>query len=283
MNCNTKQNTILILKKDKANWVTNKQQTQKIRNVTNLQIRELGDKYYIIKNIFDKFNIRRDTLFYFGKELESQYKNQKFGIHLQTQKRRIKDSLVCWYTQHFYTEIISPNSVIIKQLLLFNTKPINNINITKKKFHEQLKCTRKARILIEETSNQNIKLLNDYQFNQCTQPANSIIQNKHNDIFINQKIQTNNDQNSSQFILNSQISNQISNQSTKIDNIINKDTEENFHSISNTLISHQSNQNPDENLFHFQNVKVNEEIDVFENGNITNFSSHDNNPRNMFY
>ena len=124
-----KQTIILIIKKEQIKYFQPTKQTTNIREDTNTKIRDLGNKYFEIKNLIENLKIKRDDLFYFGKYLEKEYSNVKNGIYLQTQKRRMKDALYCWYTENFYEELMEPNSTLLHQLNELSTNPnfINHI------------------------------------------------------------------------------------------------------------------------------------------------------------
>lgn len=112
-----KNDLIVIYKKDRRmNTIEITQQTKYIRETTNQKIRELGNKYYTIKNLFDKMNLKRDDLFLYGKQLVEEFKQKKKGIKLQNSKKRMKDALLCWFTENFYDEIIQPGSIILHNL-----------------------------------------------------------------------------------------------------------------------------------------------------------------------
>lgn len=119
----------LYLNKNQINCIPVSKQTQSIRNKTNLKIRELGSKYYNVKRLFDKLNFHRDFLFTTGKELEQEFKNQKEGILLQSQCRRSKEALICWYSEFFYSELFTPNSNVLLKLV----NDVNNTSVIKKK------------------------------------------------------------------------------------------------------------------------------------------------------
>lgn len=110
------QNVIIFIKNQKIKYFQETKQTKNLQDLTNQKIRELGSKYYDVKNLFDKMKIHRDILFILGKELEQQYKSVKQKIHLQTQFKRIKDALIVWFTENFYTELFMPQSMIIQRL-----------------------------------------------------------------------------------------------------------------------------------------------------------------------
>ncbi|KAK8899277.1 hypothetical protein M9Y10_001588 [Tritrichomonas musculus] len=117
MKSNQKQKVIIYIKDSKAKSMKITQQTQNIRDATNKQIRQLGHKYFSIKSLIEKLQIKRDDLFYIGKELEDEYKNVKTGIHLQNQQKRMKDSLYCWFASNFYSEIVQPDSNLLKRII----------------------------------------------------------------------------------------------------------------------------------------------------------------------
>lgn len=117
MESNSKEKLIIYIKDRNPKMMSITHQTQSIRDATNLLIRQLGQKYYSIKSLFEKLNIKRDELYYIGKELENSYKDIKKDIHLQNQQKRMKDSLYCWFAQHFYSEIFQPNSSLLNQII----------------------------------------------------------------------------------------------------------------------------------------------------------------------
>lgn len=92
-------------------------QTINIREKTNQRIRDLGDKYFMIKTLFDKYSLKRDAIFTIGKQLEEEFKNIKNGIHLQNQAKRMKEALYCWYAENFFEELTQPNSVLLKRIV----------------------------------------------------------------------------------------------------------------------------------------------------------------------
>ncbi|KAK8844337.1 hypothetical protein M9Y10_024551 [Tritrichomonas musculus] len=114
---NQKQQIIKIyLKNNQTNFAEVTSQTKNIRNDTNQKIRQLGNKYYSIKAIFEQLNLKRDDLFKVGKELEEEFREIKIGIHLQNQKRRMKEALYCWYAENFFSEIVLQNPSVMNKL-----------------------------------------------------------------------------------------------------------------------------------------------------------------------
>ncbi|KAK8871965.1 hypothetical protein M9Y10_007714 [Tritrichomonas musculus] len=124
---------IHLIKNAELNRVPITEQTQKIRNKINLKIRELGSKYYQIKGILDRMNIQRDTLFLIAKELEVMYKDQKKGIHIQAQFRRMKEALHCWFCENFYQEFTEPNIPFLNNIAILQYKFQKSSILTKKK------------------------------------------------------------------------------------------------------------------------------------------------------
>ncbi|KAK8900000.1 hypothetical protein M9Y10_002323 [Tritrichomonas musculus] len=147
MRAGKKEKVILYLKNNQMNWTDFTQQTIKLRDKTNEKIRLLGNRYYIIKTLFDKYNFKRDDIFLIGKELENEYKDVKENIHLQNQLRRMKEALYCWYTEHFFDELFQPNSVILKRMIAIrkNAPPASYKAKTKSHTTTQQKTIRKKR------------------------------------------------------------------------------------------------------------------------------------------
>ena len=152
MKGDSKDKIMLYIKDSHASWIPIADQTQKIRNSTNLKIRQLGNKYYIIKTLIERLNIKRDDLFKVGKQLEEEYKDNKKGIHLYTQNKRMKESLYCWFAEHFFTEIIQNDSYILRLLA----------GISKNK------------MLIKEMQANQIKKPKEMQANQIIKPKDTI-------------------------------------------------------------------------------------------------------------
>ena len=132
----TKKNTIMktsliFVKNRSLNCDQVSKQTSKMRDITNAQIRDLGEKYYQTKLLFDKLKLSRDYLFYIGRQIENEFKDSKKIIHLQTQQYRMKESLVCWFALNFYEDIFSNESEILCKLIMhsrdkeFSKKKIN--------------------------------------------------------------------------------------------------------------------------------------------------------------
>lgn len=137
MKKNNKCLKIIYVKNSKTNWTPATSQTRRIREKTNTKINQLGKKYYSLKALFDRLGLQRDALFLLGKQLENDYKNQKPGIILQNQCRRMKDAIYCWYTEYFFTEIFEPNSDVLKRLIA--TKMKGNEHISKSNKNTSLK------------------------------------------------------------------------------------------------------------------------------------------------
>lgn len=145
---------ILFLKNDQANWVQTSNQTKNIRDKTNKKISNLGNKYYTIKNILEKMNIKRDDLFMIGKDLEKEYKDIKRINHLQCQQRRMKESLYCWFAENFFEEIVMKNKEIINKLnQIPNNK--NSSNILKHKIKKATQKTEKKNQLAIQNDSEN--------------------------------------------------------------------------------------------------------------------------------
>lgn len=149
MNTQKKEIVILYVKNNFIQRNTISKQTNKLRDKTNEKIRILGEKYYIIKNIFDKFKFKRDDLFLIAMDLVKEYKNIKQDIRLQTQIRRMKEALICWFCEFFYDEIVEPNSIILSKMIektnivtIFNNQS-NNPPI-KTKIHTSMQTNTQA-------------------------------------------------------------------------------------------------------------------------------------------
>lgn len=125
-----KEITFLYVKNNQINQTSITAQTRRIRNKTNIKIRDLGNKYLVIKSLFEQLSIKRDTLYLFGKKLEEEYKETKKGIHLQNQIKRMKEALYCWYAEYFFTELCQFNSSLLKRLTLFtnSSKVLNSLS-----------------------------------------------------------------------------------------------------------------------------------------------------------
>lgn len=141
-----KQIITLYLKNNETNWMPISQQTMNIREDTNQKIRLLGNKYYVIKNLLDQMNIKRDDLFQVGRELEEELKDQKNIYHLQKQKRRMKDAIYVWFTENFFIEILEKNPVVMTKLYQMskNSQKSNNLKVkllTKNKNNKQANST----------------------------------------------------------------------------------------------------------------------------------------------
>lgn len=120
---------LLVLKNNEMNWIPPSNQTAQMRNEINEKIRKLGIKYYQIKNLFERLKLKRDFMFEVGKQLVDEFKDIKKGITLQAQQKRMKEGLLIWYTENFYTEIFTQNSTFINKFFIKNE--IDNHKITK--------------------------------------------------------------------------------------------------------------------------------------------------------
>ena len=164
----------LFLKSDQMNWIPVSKQTQSIHENINSKIRQLGDKYYQVKHLFDQLNLRRDFLFFVGREIEEDFKNQKKGIHLQTQYRRSKEALTCWFTEFFYNELFYPDSPILNRLKESGNKETskklkkNNSDNNNSKLHNnQLLKEKKVKDAKEQLIGiSNSSLFSDMKFNK---------------------------------------------------------------------------------------------------------------------
>lgn len=141
---------ILLIKNNESNWNPPSTQTAHLRKVTNDKIRKLGNKYYEVKALFEKLKLNRDFIYEMGRRFVEEYKTEKKGLSLQTQQRRMKESLLVWYTENFYEEIFNPDASFIKKLinkddnqiktqrLQIKTKPVHEENNDKKFFDDIL-------------------------------------------------------------------------------------------------------------------------------------------------
>ncbi|KAK8892499.1 hypothetical protein M9Y10_029729 [Tritrichomonas musculus] len=82
-------------------------------------------------------------------DLVKEYKNIKQDIRLQTQIRRMKEALICWFCEFFYDEIVEPNSIILSKMIektnivtIFNNQS-NNPPI-KTKIHTSMQTNTQA-------------------------------------------------------------------------------------------------------------------------------------------
>ncbi|KAK8897439.1 hypothetical protein M9Y10_015387 [Tritrichomonas musculus] len=117
---------MLYIKDCGSSWIPVTSQTQRIRDTTNQKIRELGNKYYLTKFLFEKLNIKRDDLYAFGKKLEDDFKDIKNGLHLKNQCKRMKELLYCWFAEHFFEDIFKKDSILLQQFVDLS-KNTNNI------------------------------------------------------------------------------------------------------------------------------------------------------------
>ena len=115
-------NSFICANNDSSEIISQNSLTDKLRDQTNKSIKELGDKYYQIKLILERINIRRDVLYDIGKKLEEEFKRIKYIVPLKAKNRRMKDSLYCWYTENFYNEMILPNSPFIGKIKEYNNQ-----------------------------------------------------------------------------------------------------------------------------------------------------------------
>lgn len=143
MNRNKKEIVVLYLKDKNMRMMQTTQQTKNIQDATNKKIKDLGNKFYQIKNLFDRMNLKRDDLYILGKRLEEEFKNEKKDIKLQNQKKRMKDSLICWYAEFFYHEILDINSSVFQQLFQLSLNPNFESNESKYKNAKPVKNKKK--------------------------------------------------------------------------------------------------------------------------------------------
>lgn len=174
------QSILIFVKDNRLNQIPITNQTMNIHNKTNTKIRELGDKYYETKKIFDRLKIQRDNLFVLGKYLEEEYKDKKDGIKLQSQMKRSKDALICWFSEFFYDEMFDPKSKILQRLIAIqNTifpKKVEILTKKSKKSHSknmqiEIESPKKENIIPDSTniiSNEenDISTSNELKFNQ---------------------------------------------------------------------------------------------------------------------
>lgn len=181
MNAQKNGKLILYIKNNEMNWAPISQQTKNIRKITNEKIRYLGDRYYKIKNLFDKFKFKRDDLFIIAKDFEKEYKNIKPNIHLQNQFRRMKEALVCWFCEHFFEEIVKPNSAFLIRMIE-KTKNIESLN---QKINHANQIKSQPKIINKKAKmNKNIKATNQTQTDKDNHQSNFLEYN------INQEIDT---------------------------------------------------------------------------------------------
>lgn len=148
-----KKKLLIVYIKDLEKITYQADQTKNIRNDTNKRIKELGNKFYAMKNLFEKMNLKRDDLFYFGKQLVDEYKGIKNGIHLQNQKKRMKDALICWYCENFFDDIFKNNSLLLQRLFELSKNPFP-VSIFKKKTEmsktQKKSVTKNKNVLVEQ-------------------------------------------------------------------------------------------------------------------------------------
>lgn len=174
--------TILYLKDTHVNWSPASEQTRKIRDRINLKIKELGNKYFQVKALFDQMNLRRDHLFLKGKELVELFKDQKPGLHLQTQSRRMKEALHCWFAEHFYQEIFDQDPIFLeflkKEVIIDQiSKPAKTKKACKSNKIEEKKVVNKRKNQkVNSISNpyQDVELITNNQPNNDVSAVNSI-------------------------------------------------------------------------------------------------------------
>ena len=75
-------NSFILTNNDSTKVITQNSQTEKLREQTNKSIKELGNRYYHVKQILERINIRRDVLYDIGKKLEEEYEKIKRIIPL---------------------------------------------------------------------------------------------------------------------------------------------------------------------------------------------------------
>ena len=118
-----KEYSLLYIKDRQISQFPIAEQTKRLRKRNKMKILQLGDKYLLIKDLFEQLNIKKDELYLFGKQLEEEYKAIKIGIHLQQQTKRMKESLYCWYAEFFFFEICQLNSTLLQRLVLYTNDP----------------------------------------------------------------------------------------------------------------------------------------------------------------
>lgn len=183
----------LFIKDNKTNWTPVTKQTQTIRDRTNNKIKNLGQKYYQVKRIFDQNNIQRDYLFEFGRKIEEQYKDIKKIEHLQSQCKRMKEALVCWFSENFFSEITQPNSPLLNELILWNRINLNKTKKTKSKIDKRnVQKNKNLPININEnkimTAKKDMMELDSEQININTTITNEINANEIDTLPTNQGI-----------------------------------------------------------------------------------------------
>lgn len=150
--------TIIYVKKSQTNISEPNQQTLKLRENANSKIKIFGNHFYEIKNIFDRINLRRDSLYYAGKEIEKRFSNIKKITPLQNQYKRLKDSLLVWFTENFYSELINQNQLVYEiirsvQSVEYFTKVnqrMDHINIKKNKKNSDEKIEKHDTIVLNK-------------------------------------------------------------------------------------------------------------------------------------
>lgn len=152
---NKEIHSLIYVKENSPKVIHENSQTEILREQTNKSIRELGNKYYQIKNILEQINIRRDVLYDIGKKLEEEYKKTKYIKPLKAKNRRMKDSLFCWFAENFYFEIMAPNSFIVEKIKQYK----NNQNCLSTNNNEM------NEIFTNTDTNQIITNVNDQQKN----------------------------------------------------------------------------------------------------------------------
>lgn len=178
----SKDKVILIVNNLQSNWIPATHQTQFLRDRTNEKIKELGPRFYNIKNLFNSWGLQRDSLFNLARKLESQYYDKKPGIHIQTRDKRIKDAIYIWFAENFYNEILSNDKKIIQELLSIRKSP-NKVVIKKRSKQQNQKpnnrTTKKTPQIakLTEIEKQDNTIIDDL-------PSNTIF----NNLTVNEKI-----------------------------------------------------------------------------------------------
>ena len=158
-------NSFIYVNNNSSEIITPNSQTEKLRDQTNKSIKELGYKYYEIKRILERINIRRDVLYDIGKQLEEEYKRIKYIVPLKAKNRRMKDSLYCWYTENFYFEMMQPNSPFVEKIKQYNNQSCFQKNINELSENVENKSTNNQTFTNENDQSQNVYY---YVFSNCS-------------------------------------------------------------------------------------------------------------------
>lgn len=167
-----KPQIILVVNNLHSNFIPATGQTQFIRDRTNKKIKELGDKYYNIKSLFDSLGLQRDALFGLARKLEIKYKDIKPGIHIETRDKRMKDAVYTWFADNFYTEIFSNDARIIEELFAIRKVPKSSSSIKPPKCQKKKPTKRIAKTakLIENSNLNQDDIINSSITNDNHEP-----------------------------------------------------------------------------------------------------------------